>query len=92
MAPGAVENLAERLAEIRSDLDRTILLIEHNIPLVLEVCDYIYVLNFGEILAEGTTDDIARRPDVIAAYFGESVEPRRPPRRRPGRRRRRGPR
>jgi ABC-type branched-subunit amino acid transport system ATPase component/ABC-type branched-subunit amino acid transport system permease subunit len=74
MAPALVENLAERLGEIRSDLDRTILLIEHNIPLVLEVCDYIYVLNFGEILAEGTTADIARRPEVIAAYFGESVD------------------
>jgi len=72
MAPGAVESLAERLAEVRTELDKTILLIEHNIPLVLDVCDYIYVLNFGEILAEGTTEDIARRPDVIAAYFGES--------------------
>ena len=73
MAPALVENLAERLGEIRSELDRTILLIEHNIPLVLEVCDYIYVLNFGEILAEGTTEDIARRPEVIAAYFGEAA-------------------
>ncbi len=72
MAPGAVENLAERLSEVRAGLDKTILLIEHNIPLVLDVCDYIYVLNFGEILAEGTTEDIARRPDVIAAYFGEA--------------------
>jgi branched-chain amino acid transport system ATP-binding protein len=42
--------------------------------LVLDVCDYLYVLNFGEILAEGTPDQIGSRPDVVAAYFGEAVE------------------
>jgi branched-chain amino acid transport system permease protein len=73
MSPAAAENLAERLAELRDDLGRTVLLIEHNIPLVLDVCDYIYVLNFGQILAHGTTSDIAGRPEVLAAYFGEDV-------------------
>jgi ABC-type branched-subunit amino acid transport system ATPase component/ABC-type branched-subunit amino acid transport system permease subunit len=74
MSPAAVENLGERLREIRDDLGRTVLLIEHHIPLVLDVCDYIYVLNFGKVLAHGTTEEIARRPEVIGAYFGESVE------------------
>jgi branched-chain amino acid transport system ATP-binding protein len=74
MSPAAVENLGERLQEIRDDLGRTVLLIEHHIPLVLDVCDYIYVLNFGKVLAHGTTEEIARRPEVIGAYFGESVE------------------
>jgi ABC-type branched-subunit amino acid transport system ATPase component/ABC-type branched-subunit amino acid transport system permease subunit len=73
MAPAAVESLGERLREIRDELDRTVLLIEHHIPLVLDVCDYIYVLNFGKILAHGTTDEIARKPEVIGAYFGEEV-------------------
>ncbi|MGH2806084.1 MAG: ABC transporter permease subunit [Actinomycetota bacterium] len=74
MSPAAVENLGERLREIRDYLGRTVLLIEHHIPLVLDVCDYIYVLNFGQVLAHGTTEEIAQRPEVIGAYFGESVE------------------
>lgn len=73
MSPAAVENLGERLREIRDDLGRTVLLIEHHIPLVLDVCDYIYVLNFGKVLAHGTTEEIARQPEVIGAYFGEAV-------------------
>ncbi len=72
MAPAAAENLAIRLRDLRDELGRTVLLIEHNIPLVLDVCDYIYVLNFGQILAHGTTEEIAQQPEVLAAYFGEA--------------------
>jgi ABC-type branched-subunit amino acid transport system ATPase component/ABC-type branched-subunit amino acid transport system permease subunit len=73
MSPGAAENLAVRLRELRDEQARTVLLIEHNIPLVLDVCDEIYVLNSGAVLAHGPTDTIARRPEVIGAYFGEAV-------------------
>lgn len=73
MAPGAVENLALRLRDVRDELGRTVLLIEHNIPLVLDVCDYLYVLNFGKVLAQGSTEEIAAHPEVIAAYFGEAA-------------------
>ncbi len=73
MAPGAVENLAVRLNDLRDSLGRTVLLIEHNVPLVLDVCDYIYVLNFGQVLAEGTADEILAHPDVIGAYLGEAA-------------------
>ena len=85
MSPAAAENLAVRLADVRDELGRTVLLIEHNIPLVLDVCDYIYVLNFGRILAHGTTAEIAKQSEVLAAYFGEATEPvkTRPRRRRP---------
>ena len=74
MSPAAAENLAVRLTDVRNELGRTVLLIEHNIPLVLDVCDYIYVLNFGQILAHGTTAQIAKQPEVLAAYFGESTD------------------
>ncbi|HVL82474.1 MAG TPA: branched-chain amino acid ABC transporter ATP-binding protein/permease, partial [Actinomycetota bacterium] len=73
MAPAAAENLAQRLKDLRDELGRTVLLIEHHIPLVLDVCDHIYVLNFGQVLASGSTEEIAAKPDVIAAYFGEQV-------------------
>jgi branched-chain amino acid transport system permease protein len=73
MSPAAAESLAERLRDIRDELGRTVLLIEHNIPLVLDVCDEINVLNFGQLLAHGTTEDIARDPLVLGAYFGEAV-------------------
>jgi len=73
MAPAAAESLAERLIDVRDKLGRTVLLIEHHIPLVLAVCDEIYVLNFGQILSHGTTESITRNPEVVAAYFGETV-------------------
>jgi branched-chain amino acid transport system ATP-binding protein len=73
MSPAASESLAERLRDIRDELGRTVLLIEHNIPLVLDVCDEINVLNFGQLLAHGTTEEIARDPLVLGAYFGEAV-------------------
>jgi branched-chain amino acid transport system ATP-binding protein len=46
------------------------LLIEHHVPLVLSVCDHIYVLNFGRLLAEGDPDYVRKHPDVVAAYLG----------------------
>ena len=73
MAPGAVENLAGRLNDLRDNLGRTVLLIEHNLPLVLDVCDFIYVLDFGQVLASGTPDEIVANQQVIGAYLGEAV-------------------
>lgn len=70
MAPNAAESLAERLIEIRDRLGRTVLLIEHHIPLVLAVCDTVHVLSAGQILASGTTSEIVRHPGVIEAYLG----------------------
>jgi branched-chain amino acid transport system permease protein len=73
LSPGAAENLADRLRELRDDHGQTILLIEHNVPLVLDLCDYIYVLNAGALLAEGAPDELARKPEVLSAYLGEVV-------------------
>ena len=74
MSPGAAENLAVRLRDIRDELGRTVLLIEHNIPLVLDVCDELYVLAGGELLARGEPDEVVRRPEVIEAYLGRGLE------------------
>ena len=73
MAPVMVESLAARLRDLRDAQGRTVLLIEHNVPLVLDVCDRVYVLNFGEVLANGTPDEILAQPEVISAYLGEAA-------------------
>ncbi len=73
MSPGAAENLAVRLRDIRDELGRTVLLIEHNLPLVLDVCDSLTVLSSGQVIASGTIDEVANQPEVITAYLGESI-------------------
>ncbi|HUP85785.1 MAG TPA: branched-chain amino acid ABC transporter ATP-binding protein/permease [Acidimicrobiales bacterium] len=73
MSPGAAENLAVRLRDVRDQLGRTVLLIEHNLPLVLDVCDSLTVLSSGEVIASGAVDDVAQQGDVITAYLGEAV-------------------
>jgi ABC-type branched-subunit amino acid transport system ATPase component len=73
--PAAGMNRAEtdRLGLVLRDLvgpDRAILLIEHDLPLVMSVCDVITVLNFGRVIAEGPPQRIAADPAVIEAYLG----------------------
>ena len=52
----------------------SILLVDHDMSMVLEVCDWVYVLQFGEVIAAGSPDDIRRHPAVVAAYLGRSAE------------------
>ena len=73
MAPAAAESLAVRLRDLRDELGRTVLLIEHNVPLVLDACDYVYVLDAGRLIAAGLPAEITASPDVVDAYFGQAV-------------------
>jgi branched-chain amino acid transport system ATP-binding protein len=51
---------------------RTILMVEHNLSVVADLCDRITVLTRGSVLAEGSYDDISRNPEVLEAYVGSS--------------------
>lgn len=63
--------LAELLKGIHRDYELTVMLIEHHIDFVLDLCNRIYVLNLGKLLTEGTPQEIQSNPDVIRAYLGD---------------------
>ncbi|MHB8572002.1 MAG: ABC transporter permease subunit [Candidatus Dormibacteria bacterium] len=65
------DRLAEFLQFIRAGLGVTLLLIEHDVQMVTRVCDYIYVLDRGALLAHGPSEQVQRDPSVVAAYLGE---------------------
>ncbi|MDX6200298.1 MAG: branched-chain amino acid transport system ATP-binding protein livM [Actinomycetota bacterium] len=73
LSPAAAESLATRLGQLRDEHGQSILLIEHNVPLVLDLCDYVYVLNAGQLLAQGTTQELAAMPEILDAYLGGTV-------------------
>lgn len=60
---------------INRELGVTILMVEHDMSMVMGVCDYIYVINFGANLADGTPAQIRSNPEVVSAYLGEEVAP-----------------
>ncbi|MBQ7768374.1 MAG: ABC transporter ATP-binding protein [Oscillospiraceae bacterium] len=70
MNPNETEDLAQTIRFIRDNFDMTILLIEHDMRFVSELCDELTVLSFGTVLAQGDTKTVLQDPEVIKAYIG----------------------
>ena len=70
MNPHETEDLAKTIRFIRDHFDMTILLIEHDMNFVSDLCDELTVLSFGTVLSQGKTKDVLQDPKVIKAYIG----------------------
>jgi branched-chain amino acid transport system ATP-binding protein len=66
-----------KLIRILRDDGVTLLVVEHHMRAIMNICDRILVLNFGRLLADGPPDRVARNPEVIEAYLGHSAEVKR---------------
>jgi branched-chain amino acid transport system ATP-binding protein len=73
MNAGEKRALSDLIRSVRARLSLTILLIEHHVPLVMDLCDRIAVLNFGQLIALGPPAQVQTHPAVVEAYLGDSA-------------------
>jgi branched-chain amino acid transport system ATP-binding protein len=75
MGPEEAHRLGDSLLELRRQFGLSIVMIEHHVPLVVRVCDYVYCLDFGQLLTHGPPQEVRNHPQVVAAYLGEDPDP-----------------
>ena len=76
MNEAETDALAESLAGVRDRLDCGVLVVEHNLRVVMDLCERVYVLNEGRLISDGSAEDVRRDATVIAAYIGSPRESR----------------
>ena len=71
---GEAEGLKKQIRWLRDEFNLTVILVEHNMQVVMGVCEEIHVLDHGETIAHGPPDEVRKNPKVLAAYLGEVVD------------------
>jgi branched-chain amino acid transport system ATP-binding protein len=73
MNPAETKELADLIYKAREDFDLTVLLIEHDMKFVNQLCDRVLVLDYGKSIFEGKPSDAIKDPEVVAAYLGDFI-------------------
>lgn len=70
MNPNETADLTRLIEQIQAEFDLTVVLIEHDMSLVMDICKQVYVLEYGRLIAQGSPKEIQANPEVIRAYLG----------------------
>ncbi|MGH2759485.1 MAG: ABC transporter ATP-binding protein [Actinomycetota bacterium] len=74
MGPEEAHSFGDRVKEMRRELGITVVMIDHHVPLVVSVSDYMYCLDFGQVLTHGKPEYVRNHPEVLEAYLGEEAK------------------